>query len=165
MDCEWLSLLGNTESSCSHLCSQALQSSTDFSNIHFAHFPWFSYWELYRLCPPVEPSLKCQDHDVASIWFWCLHHFTGIQREQSIWRGKVSMLQKFYILLTCCMLTSRRALGVTALTWVNTDIADFACVYFVYSDGAVYEWDISTGTRVRTLISHSKGINFVYVSA
>ena len=39
------------------------------------------------------------------------------------------------------------------------------CLLCICSDGAVYEWDISTGTRVRTLISHSKGINFIYVSA
>ena len=32
------------------------------------------------------------------------------------------------------------------------------------SNGALYEWDIATGTCVRTLISHSKAINFVYVS-
>ena len=41
---------------------------------------------------------------------------------------------------------------------------DFDLIIFC-SDGALYEWDISTGTCVRTLISHSRGINFVYVSA
>ena len=53
---------------------------------------------------------------------------------------------------------------VYVITMSGVQYHVYHCVFVGCSDGAVYEWDIATGTCVRTLIAHSRSVNFVHVS-
>ena len=65
------------------------------------------------------------------------------------------------IVLNRCAFKANRTSGLTCLVASPSP----NCVYAGYSDGAIIEWDLLAGKRVKSFTGHEEGINSLYVSA